>query len=35
MPTSVALGPHFETFVREQLQSGRMNSPAAKPLTQL
>jgi hypothetical protein len=26
MPTSVALGSHFETFVREQLQSGRFNN---------
>ena len=25
MPTSVALGNHFETFIREQLQSGRFN----------
>lgn len=26
MPTSVALCSHFETFVREQLQSGRFNN---------
>lgn len=26
MPTSVALGPHFETFVRNQVQSGRFNN---------
>ncbi|MDO5090005.1 MAG: type II toxin-antitoxin system ParD family antitoxin [Cardiobacteriaceae bacterium] len=26
MPTSVALGNHFETFVREQVQSGRFNN---------
>lgn len=26
MPTSVALGPHFETFVRDQVQSGRFNN---------
>lgn len=26
MPTSVALGNHFETFVRDQLQSGRFNN---------
>ena len=26
MPTSVALGPHFETFVREQVDSGRYNN---------
>ncbi|HZX26243.1 MAG TPA: type II toxin-antitoxin system ParD family antitoxin [Telluria sp.] len=26
MPTSVALGNHFETFVREQIQSGRFNN---------
>lgn len=26
MPTSVALGRHFETFIREQLQSGRFNN---------
>lgn len=26
MPTSVALGSHFENFVREQLQSGRFNN---------
>ncbi len=26
MPTSVALGSHFETFVRDQLQSGRFNN---------
>lgn len=26
MPTSVALGPHFETFVRAQVQSGRFNN---------
>jgi antitoxin ParD1/3/4 len=26
MPTSVALGSHFETFIREQVQSGRFNN---------
>lgn len=26
MPTSVALGPHFEAFVREQVDSGRYNN---------
>ena len=26
MPTSIALGPHFETFVREQVESGRYNN---------
>ncbi len=26
MPTSVALGSHFEAFIREQLQSGRFNN---------
>ena len=26
MPTSVALGNHFEAFVRDQLQSGRFNN---------
>ncbi|MCC5872913.1 MAG: type II toxin-antitoxin system ParD family antitoxin [Gammaproteobacteria bacterium] len=26
MPTSVALGNHFETFIRKQLQSGRFNN---------
>jgi antitoxin ParD1/3/4 len=26
MPTSVALGTHFETFIREQVQSGRFNN---------
>lgn len=26
MPTSVALGEHFETFVKEQLASGRYNN---------
>lgn len=26
MPTSVALGPRFETFVREQIASGRYNN---------
>lgn len=26
MPTSVALGHHFESFVRDQLQSGRFNN---------
>lgn len=26
MPTSVALGSHFEDFVREQLDSGRYNN---------
>ena len=26
MPTSVALGPHFETFIRQQVESGRFNN---------
>ncbi len=26
MPTSVALGAHFETFIREQVASGRYNN---------
>lgn len=26
MPTSVALGSHFERFVREQVQTGRFNN---------
>jgi len=26
MPTSVALGKHFESFVRDQLASGRFNN---------
>ena len=26
MPTSVALGDHFEEFIREQLESGRFNN---------
>jgi antitoxin ParD1/3/4 len=26
MPTSVALGSHFEQFVRKQLESGRFNN---------
>lgn len=26
MPTSVALSPHFETFIREQIASGRYNN---------
>jgi antitoxin ParD1/3/4 len=26
MPTSVALGSHFETFTRDQVQSGRFNN---------
>lgn len=26
MPTSVALSPHFETFVRDQVESGRYNN---------
>ena len=26
MPTSVALGNHFEAFVRNQLESGRFNN---------
>jgi antitoxin ParD1/3/4 len=26
MPTSVALSPHFEAFIREQLKSGRYNN---------
>lgn len=26
MPTSVALTPHFEAFIREQIESGRYNN---------
>ena len=26
MPTSVALSPHFETFVKEQVSTGRFNN---------
>lgn len=26
MPTSVALGAHFETFIQEQVKSGRYNN---------
>ncbi len=26
MPTSVALGSHFEGFIREQIQAGRFNN---------
>ena len=26
MPTSVALGSHFEEFIREQIQAGRFNN---------
>lgn len=26
MPTSVALGSHFETFIRDQVRSGRFNN---------
>lgn len=26
MPTSVALSPHFEAFIREQVASGRYNN---------
>jgi len=26
MPTSIALSPHFETFIREQVASGRYNN---------
>jgi len=26
MPTSVALSPHFEHFIREQVESGRFNN---------
>jgi antitoxin ParD1/3/4 len=26
MPTSVALGPHFEAFIKEQLDGGRFNN---------
>jgi antitoxin ParD1/3/4 len=26
MPTSVALSPHFETFIRDQVASGRYNN---------
>ena len=26
MPTSVALSPHFESFIQEQIKSGRYNN---------
>ena len=26
MPTSVALSPHFDTFIRDQVKSGRYNN---------
>lgn len=26
MPTSVALSPHFESFIRQQIDSGRFNN---------
>ena len=26
MPTSVALSPHFETLIRDQVESGRYNN---------
>lgn len=26
MPTSIALSPHFETFIRNQVDSGRYNN---------
>lgn len=26
MPTSVALGPHFEEFIRRQIETGRFNN---------
>jgi antitoxin ParD1/3/4 len=26
VPTSVALSPHFETFIREKVESGRYNN---------
>jgi antitoxin ParD1/3/4 len=26
MPTSVALNPHFEAFIRQQLEAGRFNN---------
>lgn len=26
MPTSVSLSPYFETFIREQIESGRYNN---------
>ena len=26
MPTSVALSPHFESFIRDQVESGRYNN---------
>jgi antitoxin ParD1/3/4 len=26
MPTSVALSPHFEAFIRQQLETGRFNN---------
>ena len=28
MPTSVALGPHFQRFIQEQIKSGRYNKPS-------
>ncbi|UNK63028.1 type II toxin-antitoxin system ParD family antitoxin [Buttiauxella ferragutiae] len=26
MPTSIALSPHFESFIRKQIESGRYNN---------
>lgn len=26
MPTSIALGPHFESFVKQQVTTGRFNN---------
>ena len=26
MPTSVAMSPHFESFIRDQIESGRYNN---------
>ncbi|CAM3394802.1 Antitoxin ParD1 [Klebsiella spallanzanii] len=26
MPTSISLSPHFESFIREQIESGRYNN---------